>query len=307
MNISKILSALSAFSIIILGISAVSAEHHAEKAVKSAVETVKETAKETVEKANPVKVAKKIVTKADGEFCTDLGPQNPRDISAKSGKNNVKFPIAPSYKKMNLCNIHTHTNAEHKGPGFNLFVKRSDHHGGYACNETESLTKEELRDPFNGKGAFKGVAPGDTIEVHWVHTSCDIKPGKGLGSCLSDSCTNPTLRVEAQIFLVVNDNSAPSFEDYAYDGTLKNGFHQAKSIPSGTGEPVVFRGSTTGPKYTQKECSPLKVTWSVRPQCMKLNIASLHKWAEKGNIFQEDHSHGIRPLVTHPGLLAPIE
>jgi len=34
---------------------------------------------------------------------------------------------------------------------------------------------------------------------------------KGLGSCFSDSCINPNLRVEAQIFTVVNDSSALNF------------------------------------------------------------------------------------------------
>ncbi len=67
--------------------------------------------------------------------------------------------------------------------------------------------------------AFHGVKPGDTIEVHWVHTSCNITPGEGLGSCLSDACANPQLRVEAQVFLVVNDPEALSFLDFDYDAT----------------------------------------------------------------------------------------
>ena len=240
------------------------------------------------------------------EICKDAGPQTPRDISKKYGKNKVKFKMAPDYQKMNLCNIHTHTNAEHKGPDFNVFVNNTDF-GGYACNETTSLTPAKLRDTYNGKGAFKNIKPGDTIEVHWVHTSCDVKPGEGLGSCLSDDCKNPLLRVEAQVFLLVNDDSALDFNDYAYDNNIVNGLHQAKRIPSDTGTPVVFRGYTTGPKYTETECSPLKVTWSVRPQCAKLNIKSLHRWAKKDNIFNEKKSHGVRQLVTSPKLLSKIK
>lgn len=238
--------------------------------------------------------------------CSEAGPQTPRDITSATGTNEVTFDMAPSHTEMNLCNIHTHTNAEHKGPDFSVFVNDSDY-GGYACNETSSLSKEQLMDPFEGKGAFGKVKPGETIEVHWVHTSCDVKPGAGLGSCLSDDCTSPKLRVEAQVFLLVNDEHALDFNDYVYDNTQRDGLHQAKAIPGDTGTPIEFLGSTTGPSYTQEVCSPLQVTWSVRPQCAKLNIASLHAWAEKGNVFEETASHGVRQLVTKEEFLSPIK
>lgn len=244
---------------------------------------------------------------SDVAVCSEFGPQTPRDISSVSGNNSADFPMAPAYTELNLCNIHTHTNAEHKGPGFDVFVGDDDH-GGYACNLSDmALSDAELSDPKGGKGAFKGVKPGETIEVHWVHSSCDVAPGEGLGSCLSEGCDNPLLRVEAQVFLVVNDENALDFNDLVYDEANKDTVHQAKAIPSDTGTPVVFRGSTTGPKYTQTTCSPFNVTWSVRPNCAKLDINSLHEWAEKGNVFNETKSHGVRQLVVHPDLLAPIE
>lgn len=239
------------------------------------------------------------------ELCQGFGPQTPRDISKTEGSNQRIFTLAPAARQMNLCNIHTHTNAEHKGPGFSVSAGAGEH-GGYQCNETASLTAAELEDPANGQGAFGGVKPGDTIEVHWVHTSCDITPGKGLESCGSDSCVNPELRVEAQVFLVVNNNNALDFSDFIYAGNIQKGFHQAKNLPTETGEPVVFAGSTTGPKYAQSTCSPFQVTWSVRPRCAKLDINSLYKWAETGNVFKETHSHGVRQLVTAPELLSPI-
>jgi len=168
---------------------------------------------------------------------------------------------------------------------------------------SKSLTKAELKAP---KGEIcKGLKPGDTIEVHWVHTSCDVKPGKGLGSCLDDLCANPDLRVETQVFTVVNDKNAMNFNDLAYDGNKVNGYHQAKALPTTTGKPVEFLGSTTGPKYTGEVCSPLQVTWSVRPQCAKVDINSLGQWC-KGNDFEEDHAHGVRKLVVNPKLLSPI-
>ena len=235
-------------------------------------------------------------------LCLDAGPQTPRDISNTAGLNTVTFDLAPPASELNLCNIHTHTNAEHKGPGFSVFVDATDH-GGYACNETADLTEAELAP---APGAYGGVEPGDTIEVHWVHTSCDATPGEGLGACVPEGCTDPQLRVETQVFLVVNDDSALDFMDMAYGGNVVNDLHQALSIPSDTGKPVLFRGSTTGPSYTQSKCSPAQVTWNVRPQCARLSINSLHAWAEGGNVFKEKKSHGVRQLVTAPELLAPI-
>lgn len=236
-------------------------------------------------------------------LCVDMGPQTPRDISSTAGLNLDAFPMAPSASEMNLCNIHTHTNAEHKGPDYSVFVSAADD-GGYACNATADLTEAELAP---APGAYGGVNPGDTIEVHWVHTSCDAAPGPGLGACVPEGCENPLLRVEAQVFLVVNDSEALDFTEMAYGGNMVDGRHQAKLIPTTTGQPVIFRGSTTGPSYDQQSCSPAKVTWSVRPQCAKVDINSLHRWAADGNVFEETESHGVRQLVTAPELLSPIE
>lgn len=244
-----------------------------------------------------------MATADDAALCLTMGPQTPRDISSVAGTNNTMFAMAPPASEMNLCNIHTHTNAEHKGPGFSVFVDDSDY-GGFACNGTDDLTDAELA---AAPGAYDKVAPGDTIEVHWVHTTCDSDPGEGLGACVPDTCTDPLLRVEAQTFLVVNDGNALDFTTMGYNGFEVNGLDQAKMIPSNTGTPVSFLGSTTGPSYTQSVCSPAQVTWSVRPTCAKLDINSLHRWAEAGNVFNETGSHGVRQLVTAPELLSPIK
>lgn len=240
-------------------------------------------------------------------ICIGYGPQTPRDITSKTGINKILFDLAPPPQTMNLCNIHAHKHAEHKGPGFSVFVNSSDQ-GGYACNDRDSLTDEELRDPFEGDSAFTGVKPGDTIEVHWVYTSCDAAPGEGLGACAPETCADPVLRVEAQTFLVVNDPNALDFNTFDTSGARgAEGYYQPQSLPDGTGEPVVFRGSTTGPSYTQSTCSPLQVTWSVRPQCARVDITSLHEWVAKGNVFNETEPHGVRQLVTAPELLSQIE
>ena len=243
---------------------------------------------------------------AVGPACQGFGPQTPRDIDNTSGENTRSFSLAPSYKKMNLCNLHMHNNAEHKAKDFSIYAGEGEHGhgGGYQCSMSKSLSAAELQAP--AKNACKDVKPGDTIEVHWVYSSCDVKPGEGLGSCLSPSCSNPDLRVETQVFTVVNDPSALDFNTMTYDGNVVNGLHQAKSLPSKTGKPVEFMGSTTGPKYNEQQCSPLQVTWSVRPKCAKVDINSLSQWCE-GNVFKESEAHGVRMLVTNPKLLSPIK
>lgn len=98
------------------------------------------------------------------------------------------------------------------------------------------------------------------------------------------------------MFTLVNDPNALDFND----------LEQASDLPTNTGTPVQFLGSTTGPSYTEAVCSPYQVTWSVRPQCAKLDINTVGEWC-KGNTFDEDHAHGVRKLVTNPKLLSDIE
>lgn len=242
---------------------------------------------------------------AEDNSCIGFGPQTPRDIDNLHGENARQFSLAPAYQEMNLCNIHFHQNAEHKAKDFAIYAGEGVNGvgGGFQCAISKTLTKAELKAP---KGdVCNGLKPGDTIEVHWVHSSCDVAPGKGLGSCLSETCANPDLRVETQVFTLVNDPSALNFNDMGYGGNMVNGLHQAKMIPDTTGSPVQFTGSTTGPSYTEQVCSPLQVSWSVRPQCAKLDINSLAQWCES-NEFEEDHAHGVRKLVTNPKLLSEI-
>ena len=236
----------------------------------------------------------------EGEYCQGFGPQTPRDIDNHEGENLRIFSMAPSYEQMNLCNIHFHKNAEHKAAAFSIYAGEGQ---GYRCGMSETLTAAEKK--ATSGDICGGLKPGDTIEVHWVHTSCDITPGPTLGACLSDACVNPNLRVETQVFTLVNDSSAAQFGDFDLNPEPVNGYHQAKAIPSGTGTAVEFLGSTTGPSFTEQTCSPLQVSWSVRPECAKLDINSVGKWCE-GNAFDEDHAHGVREIVTNPHLLSKI-
>jgi len=235
-----------------------------------------------------------------------FGPQSPRDIDSVNGSNRIAFNAAPAYTEMNLCNIHFHKNAEHKGGEFTKYAGNGDGHGyqsGYKF--AGHLSSAELTQSHNEICPSKhgSLSSGDTIEVHYVHSSAQVKPGPTLGSCLSESIKNPQLRVETQIYVLVNDKHALDFGKLTEHGE-KNGLQQALNIPGNTGKPVQFAGSTTGPGYNEKG-SPFQVTWSVRPKVAKVNIETVGAWC-KGNVFNEDHAHGVRNLVTNPDLLSEI-
>ncbi len=258
-----------------------------------------------------VTVSNKVIAQQRGALAKNtkdlgFGPQAPRDIDIKDGKNTRIFNIAPKSTQMNLCNIHFHKNTEHKGGEFTLYAGNGDGHGfqsGYKYSGTlthaESLpTEHEVCSSKHG-----GLGVGDTIEVHYVYSTAKVKPGPTLGSCLSKSINNPQLRVETQVYVLVNDENALNFEDLTKH-SVKNGLHQATNIPNNTGKAIEYAGSTTGPGYNEKG-SPFQVTWSVRPKVVKVNIASVGQWC-KGNTFDEDHGHGVRNIVTNTNLLSKI-
>ncbi|MDQ6973483.1 MAG: delta-class carbonic anhydrase [Mariprofundaceae bacterium] len=240
-----------------------------------------------------------------------FGPQAPRDIDVLEGRNLRVFSAAPASKLMNLCNIHFHKNAEHKAHDFSVYAGNGNGFGylsgykysGHLSKQELKPMKEEVCNSHHGDGA---LLSGDTIEVHYVYTTAQVKPGQSLGACFNKDIPNqnPQLRVETQVYVVVNDKHALDFKDLTQVGKNKAGFYQAVGIPNNTGDPVQYEGSTTGPGYNEKG-SPYQVTWSVRPHVAKVNIATVGKWCE-GNIFKENHGHGVRNLVKNPDLLSQI-
>ncbi len=234
-----------------------------------------------------------------------FGPQAPRDIDAVDGTNSRAFEAAPAHTSMNLCNIHFHKGAEHKGGEFTKYAGNGNGEGyGTGFEYAGELTKAELADIDGQIGTkFGGLKPGDTIEVHYVHSTAQVEPGPTLGACLSDAIKNPQLRVETQVYVLVNDPNALDFVMLTETGNV-DGFHQALNIPADTGSPVQYSGSTTGPSYNEAG-SPFQVSWSVRPQVAKVNIKSVGTWFSD-NVFNEDHAHGVRNLVTNPDLLSKI-
>lgn len=235
-----------------------------------------------------------------------FGPQAPRDLTEASGENDRVFAAAPAHTAMNLCNIHFHENAEHRGGQFTTYAGNGNGAGvGTGFKYDGELTEAELA-PYEaevGAGKYGDLQPGDTIEIHFVHSSAQVTPGPTLGACVSEAIANPQLRVETVVAVLVNDRAADDFTQMAALAEV-DGWHQAPQIPEDLGTPVVYAGSTTGPSYNEK-ASPYQVTWSVRPDVVKLDIASVDAWLHD-NPFDEHYAHGVRNLVRNPALLSPI-
>jgi len=297
---------LVVFNAVIFNAKHTTEEHSTESLQKD------ETKKETVHHDKHATVTDAVVAKqhenldknTDGK---GYGPQSPRDIDLKKGDNKRIFNLSSNSEEMNLCNIHFHKNAEHKATAFNVYAGNGDGAGylsGYkysgSLSESELIASDKEICPSTHGALFTG----DTIEVHYVYSSADVKPGATLGACLSDSIKNPQLRVETQVYVLVNDKKALDFMKLTQHG-VKNGYNQALNIPKNTGIPVQYTGSTTGPTYNEK-ASPFQVSWSVRPQVAKVNIDTVGQWCQ-GNVFKEDHAHGVRNLVINKKLLSEIK
>ena len=247
---------------------------------------------------------------AASEPCSVAGPQSGRDVGSRAGTNEKSFAMAPASETMNLCNIHFHRSAEHKAEGYSTFVGEGKH-GGYACNGSAAPAAAgkahdaAMEADEKGPAGCLGIAPGDTVEVHWVYTTCDTGPGEGLGNCVSCPEKGRSLRVEARVFSLGRDGLDFAAFDYLPDSSPA----QPKALPE-PHAPVAYLGSTTGTSFDDETCSPFQVTWNVSTACSPLKISTLDLWCRKdgevNNVFGEDHAHGVRPLVTDPKHLSPI-
>ena len=70
-----------------------------------------------------------------------FGPQSPRDLAVRRGSNLRAFSTAPAYTQMNLCNIHFHKNAEHKGGEFTTYAGAGDGHGVDASSKLSQVSR----------------------------------------------------------------------------------------------------------------------------------------------------------------------
>jgi len=295
-------SLLSLATITLLTFSGCGSDSSNNNSVDSYVGNANEVSNDVIAKQRAV-LATSIVGK-------DVGAQAPRDIDSVAGANNKTATTAPAATAMNLCNIHFHKSAEHKGGEFTKYAGNGDGYGyetGYkytgilTASESSSFEGGEVCTSDNGS-----LHSGDTIEVHYVYSSDDVQPGATLGACLAADRTDgtqPALRVEAQVYVLVNDEQALNFETLTE--ITHNGFYQAPNIPKNIGTAIQYEGSTTGPGYNEK-ISPFQVTWNVSPKVAKVSIKTVGEWCHNNN-FDEHHAHPVRNLVINPNLLSEIK
>lgn len=225
--------------------------------------------------------------------CDGIGPQSPRDVDQSAGSNPVVFGVAPPPEEMRLCDVHFHKYAEHKSAAYSLPAGDEGEYG-WACNQSPPAANgdghhDEAEE--SAESGCGGIAPGDTVEVHNVFTSCLVEPAPGLGSCFSRECTNPSLRVEARVWYLGEGDGRDDIDLNELWGAI---------------DPVEYLGSTTGHAYdNEATCSPFQVTWNVSRRCEQLDIAVLDSWCDD-NPFGEKKAHGARQLVRKPEQLAAI-
>lgn len=280
--------------------------------------------------------------------CNLAGPQTPRDVSAGAVDGTNLLTVPKSERTllrdgMRICNVHFHLNAEHRSAGQYDENKAGQ---GWACraapgttagspvhqtapypaanetgdHKTETVdTGEHKTDAITpahqtggGASSHSSSKAGDTVEFHWVHTTCEPKfindaikaaldkgEESGLAPC---ACPGAKLVVEARVFRLTETGGI---------GSLSN-----RGPTEAAGSLVRFFGSTTGPKYNGS-CSPVQVGWNVDNSCTDLNLSALKDWlqrdpdknkdAEPGaKVFNESHGHGVRELVTDPSSLSPF-
>jgi hypothetical protein len=236
-----------------------------------------------------------------------FGPQSPRDLTQSQGNNLRVFSSVQHHEQMNLCNIHFHQNAEHRGGEFTTYAGNGDgqgNHTGYVYNGSLSAAQLAPVSTQICPTDAGSLVPGDTIELHYVFSSAQITPGPTLGACLAEATMNPQLHVQGQVFVLVNDRNALDFNAVAAHG-MQNGYHQPIGMPTDTGAPIRYIGSTTGPSFNEQG-SPLKVSWSVQPDVAYVDIQTVGDWCGS-NSFDESGAHGVRNLVINPDLLSPIQ
>jgi len=97
-----------------------------------------------------------------------FGPQSPRDLDNHAGANTRLFSTAPPHTQMNLCNIHFHKNAEHRGGEFTTYAGNGDGKGygsGYRYNGTLSAAQLAPTAGAICPSDHGPLVPGDTVEL----------------------------------------------------------------------------------------------------------------------------------------------
>ena len=127
----------------------------------------------------------------------------------------------------------------------------------------------------------KDVNVGHTYEIHYVHATGGPKNtahpmSGGLGGALFET-RNPSIIVQAQVYVVVNDDS------YGVAGSLLDFQHRSDN------DVVAYTGSTTGRSFNNEFCSPYEINWHVDRACHRVSARSFDAMCQS---MMENYSGG---------------
>jgi len=220
-------------------------------------------------------------------LCTDAESQSPRDVTAGSvGLKKTKAEPLSSVNKLAQVNTHYHEGAEHFSGG--EYDTPGDNAGGYYCDSLSLTATPAQLEPFEFEHCMD-MEVGSTYEMHWVHSSGGTSIGVGLGGAFARQA-NPLVVVQAQVFLVVND------EEYARDDLMHGWVGDLAT------DAVKYLGSTTGTSYDNEVCSPYLVSWHVDRECHMIAASTMdamcRDMAEMYKMSVDLEPHGSRVLVS---------
>jgi hypothetical protein len=255
--------------------------------------------------------------------CDSALEQSPADIT--KGSVGLRDPVGTlhrDYDEAGMClvNVHWHLGAEHKSDGeYDLdgdefmaqYESGSDRRllaknaqpgwfcQGYDAEDPKYTTKYDWK-------FCEGMHVGLTYEVHWPHSTAGHcgHLTDGLGGVFCTSHSPQAIGVEAQVFVIVNDD--------AYDVTnLVSGMKTDWSSKNGfTTDIAKYTGSTTGPSHDNDVCSPFGgISWHVDRMCHLVSAKSFDEMcmamAAQG-MTKDLHPHGSRELVS-PQWVSSVE
>ena len=223
--------------------------------------------------------------------CSVAEPQAPRDVSADSVgtlEPKVRALTVEEVAKLVHVNTHFHEGAEHfssgeyclPGAGVNL----GNVTAGYSCS-TSALTANQLK-PYSFHHC-RNVEVGRTYEFHWVFSSGGVAVADGLAGAFARTA-NSEVAVQAQVYVIVNDEAAPSLLERSWNAELAT-------------SAVRYIGSTTGTDYDDEVCSPYSVSWHVDTKCQRLSASAFDAMcatmASRYAMDRDLDPHGSRALV----------
>lgn len=266
--------------------------------------------------------------------CTVAGPQSPKDLTTDRISDGNRFSAAPVMhrKQMNdmeLVNVHFHLGAEHKSDAYNsnavsdsgttFTAGGHDVRAGWWATGTAADFHSTRASATPVGSPCEDLYVGDTIEVHWVHSSAgkqaagsDDPEGThltdGLGNAANGrNLLNPMLHVEGTVYSIVSDDTAETVFDPGKNEPEKNktllDYHMPKA---GENDYVRYVGSSTGQSFTgnfaakDQLCSPYVINWGVDLRLHKVKnttMVELCQALKKNNIVTDLKPHGSRVLL----------